>query len=202
MIFKNNPNLIQCRVVLQLHLINNAEVWVTSWRCGSGRKYYFILGTMWASAELPSCSCVRVRGDGRKRWAERLEIGNDELVGEGRGRTSTDGWEGARGAERRSTFKKRGGPKERGAPSLILLQGGRLSPASSGCSPRLALLLGDPSWGGLQGSCSSWICNLLLHMQQSGNSSSALWLRCFSLCRKGLPKELLKWSKSFSPMKL
>lgn len=130
MIFKTNPNLIQCTVVSYLHLINDAEVWVTSW-CGSGQKHYFILGTTWASAELSSCSCLLLRRDGRKRWAERYERGREEKTRGRRdqaGRTSTAGWEGAHGADQRSAFNECGGPKERGIPSPTLLQAEGLSP--------------------------------------------------------------------------
>lgn len=58
---------------------------VTPWCCGSGHKYYFILSAVWASAELPACSCLLFHRDGRKRWAERYTGGGDKAVeGEGK----------------------------------------------------------------------------------------------------------------------
>lgn len=196
-IFENNPHLIQCTVVLCSSLLS---IGVTSWCCGSGHKYYFILGTVWASAELPACSCLLFHRDGRKRWAERYTGGGDKVV-EGRGkwgqagrRTQMAGRElkkQRRGTRSKSAVVQRsGGPppwpscREEGwAVSERWLQA---RPALLP-SPGSPLGLPCPGWPSL--SCSSCICNLLLHMQQTGNSSSTLWL--FTL-QKRLAKTSLK----------
>lgn len=78
-----------------------------------------------------------------------------------------------RGTRSESAVVQRSGP---------LLQGGRMGPVRAGCRHRQPLLpsagspLGLPFPGWPSRSCSSCICNLLLHMQQTGNSSSTLWL--------------------------
>lgn len=108
-----------------------------------GRTITSFLILMWASSELPSCSCLLARRDDRKRWAKCYKSDSDDCVGAGMGRRehsgrkSADGWEGARGAVQKGAFKKLSGLNELGDPPVNPLEERTaLHPRTSRCSLR------------------------------------------------------------------
>lgn len=157
---------------------------------------------MWASAELPACSCLLFHRDGRKRWAERYTGGGDKAV-EGRGR-----W-GQAGRRTQMAGRERKGQRRGTRSESAVIQRSGALPRWPSCreegwalpelSPPLALLLGSPSRRGLHAAAAHayaiccYICSRpVIPLQPCG----------FSLCRKGLPKRLQKWTKSSSYVKL